>query len=322
MNPDRSTSRPTSPPPDAAAQDRPVQRWLQPITCTVVGLVGNAVLMTAKLVVGYLAQSASLIADGFHSLSDLLGDVGVLIALRASKRPPDRNHPYGHHSFETLGALGVSLLILVTGVLIGQDAVLRLLRGENLEPRTPALVAALVAAGLKELMARYTFAAGKIHHSPALEANAAMHRYDALTSLAAAGGILGALVGLPSLDSVAALLIAIFILKSGWDLSRSNVMTLMDTMPSKEYLAEIKQVAEAVEGVKAVPGLRVRQRGSRYLADVRIQVDAQLTVESGHDLAHDVEMALRHQVPTLTQVFVHVEPAKPASESPRGPSGT
>jgi cation diffusion facilitator family transporter len=283
----------------------------------VVGLFGNLVLMLGKLSVGFLAQSASLIADGFHSLSDLLGDVGVLIALKASKRPPDRNHPYGHHSFETLGALGVSLLILVTGVLIGQDAVLRLLRGENLEPRMPALVAALVAAGLKELMARYTFAASKIHHSPALEANASMHRYDALTSLAAAGGILGALAGLPSLDSVAALLIALFILKSGWDLSRSNVMTLMDTMPSKEYLTEIRQVAEAVEGVRGVPGLRVRQRGSRYLADVRIQVDAQLTVASGHDLAHKVEVALRQQVSTLTQVFVHVEPA-PTDASDRG----
>ncbi len=293
-------------PPDNPHRDN---RWLRPIFCTAVGMVGNLILMVGKIVVGYFAQSASLVADGFHSLADLLSDVGVLIALKASKRPPDQNHPYGHHSFETLGALGVSLLIIVTGVLIGREAVLRLLHGEHLHPKVLAFVTALLAAGLKEVMARYTYLAGRLHHSPALQANAAMHRYDALTSVAAAAGILGVLAGLPSLDSIAALVIAAFILKSGWDLSRDNVMTLMDTMPDKTYLAEIEQTALGVHGVHSVPGLRVRQRGSRYLADVRITVDAQMTVAAGHFLAHEVELALREQVPTLTQVFVHVEPA-------------
>jgi divalent metal cation (Fe/Co/Zn/Cd) transporter len=108
---------------------------------------------------------------------------------------------------------------------------------------------------------------------------------------------------------VAALLIVLFILKSGWDLIRVNVMSLMDTMPEEEFLTEIRQTTASVAGVRAIPGLRVRQRGSRYLADVRIQVDAQLTVAAGHVLAHEVEQKLRQQLPILTQVFVHVEPA-------------
>jgi len=283
--------------------------WLRPIVCTALGMVGNGLLTVAKIAVGLLAHSASLVADGFHSLADLLGDVGILWALHASKRPPDRNHPYGHHSFETLGALGVALSVLITGVLIGRDAIMRMHSGEHMQPKIAALVAALIAIAIKELMARYTFLAGRIHNSPALKANGSMHRSDALTSVAAAVGILGAMLGVPILDSVAALVISGFILKTGWELSRDNVMSLMDTMPDREYVNGIQSVVMGLPGVHSVPGLRVRQRGSRYLADVRITVDAQLTVAAGHEIAHQVEMTLREEVPTLSEVFVHVEPA-------------
>ncbi len=301
-------------PSSLSQQDRTL---LRPVVCTAVGMVGNVLLTVGKIGIGLLAHSASLVADGFHSLADLLGDVGILLALQASVRPPDRNHPYGHHSFETLGALGVSLLVLVTGVLIGRGAVVRLLSGENLQPEFPALATALISVVIKEAMARYTYRAGRLHNSPALLANASMHRSDALTSTAAAVGILGSLAGVPSLDSVAALVIAVFILKSGWDMSRDNVMSLMDTMPDPAYVDSIRHVAERVPGIHAVPSLRVRQRGSRYLADVSITVDAQLTVAAGHVLAHDVEMALRKEVPTLSQAFVHVEPT--ASDSGTNP---
>jgi cation diffusion facilitator family transporter len=283
-------------------------RWLEPVPCTLVGMAGNLILTVGKIGVGLVARSASLVADGFHSLSDLAGDVGILLALRASRRPPDAAHPYGHHSLETLGALGASLLLVLTGVLVGRDAVLRLMANSHLQPRLSALVTVLAAIVLKEAMARYTYLAARLHNSPALRANAANHRADVLSSLAAAVGILGALLGRPVLDSVAALVIAFMILKMGWDLVRENVLTLMDTMPEPELLESIREVTLGVSGTQAVSELRVRQRGSYYLVDVSITVDPQHTVEAGHAIAHDVEEALVAKIPSLTKVFVHVEP--------------
>ncbi len=288
-------------------------RWLEPVPCTLVGMAGNLVLTVGKIGVGLVARSASLVADGFHSLSDLAGDVGILLALRASRRPPDADHPYGHHSLETLGALGASLLLVLTGVLVGRDAVLRLLAGSHLQPRLPALVAVLAAIVIKEAMARYTYLAARLYNSPALRANAANHRADVLSSLAAAVGILGALLGHPMLDSVAALVIALMILKMGWDLVRENVLTLMDTMPEPELLERIHAVILSVKGTQAVSELRVRQRGSYYLVDVSITVDPRQTVAAGHAIAHEVEQELVARIPNLTRVFVHVEPDLPAT---------
>jgi divalent metal cation (Fe/Co/Zn/Cd) transporter len=265
-------------------------RWLEPVPCTLVGMAGNLVLTVGKIGVGLVARSASLVADGFHSLSDLAGDVGILLALRASRRPPDADHPYGHHSLETLGALGASLLLVLTGVLVGRDAVLRLLAGSHLQSRLPAL-----------------------HNSPALRANAANHRADVLSSLAAAVGILSALLGHPMMDSVAALVIALMILKMGWDLVHENVLTLMDTMPEPELLERIRAVILSVKGTQAVSELRVRQRGSYYLVDVSITVDPRQTVAAGHAIAHEVEQELVARIPNLTRVFVHVEPDLPAA---------
>jgi len=274
-------------------------------------MVGNAVLAGGKIAVGLLASSASLVADGFHSLADLAGDVGILVALTASQRPADEGHPYGHHSFESLAALGVSLLMIVTGVLIGRDSVMRLLPGQDLQQTWLALATAAGAVLVKEAMARYTGLAGRVHNSPALHANAAMHRSDALSSIAAVLGIGGAMAGVPKLDSVAALVIAGFILKMGWELSRENVAALMDTMPGRRLLDQLRQVVLGVEAVRQVSGLTVRQRGSRYLADVSVTVDPGLSVAEGHDIAHAVESALKEAAPTLAGVLVHVEPDRP-----------
>ena len=282
--------------------------WLRPVTCTVVGMVGNTFLTTGKIVVGLAAHSTSLVADGFHSLADLASDVGIILALKASSRPADENHPYGHHSYETLGALGASLLLLGTGIALGRGAVLRLLSGEYLRPGLVALLVTVVSILLKEAMARYTYRAAALFNSPALRANAANHRSDALSSVAASIGILAAILALPFMDSVAALVISGMIIKFGWDLLRENVLTLLDTMPDQKLLDRITDSALRVAGARGVSELRVRQRGSFYFVDVSITVDPRHTVEAGHDIAHGVELALQADIPTLAKIFVHVEP--------------
>jgi cation diffusion facilitator family transporter len=278
------------------------------MVCTTVGLFGNILLSGGKLAFGVIAGSAALVADGFHSLADVLSDVGILLALKASTRPPDKNHPYGHHSFETLGATLVALFMLFTAVMIGRGAVLDLIRGTSLQPQLPALLASIAAVVVKELMARYTFFVGRLHGSPALLANGAMHRSDAISSLAAGAGIGGAMLGWAFLDSVGALVISLFILKMGWDLMRENIMALMDTMPDDELLEEIRAAALGVPDVQALGYLHVRQRGSWYMADMSIAVHPDHTIESAHATAHDVEDRIRKDVKKVTRVFVHVEP--------------
>ncbi len=282
--------------------------WDRPVVCTTAGLIGNVLLSFGKLAFGLLAGSAALVADGFHSLADVLSDVGILLALKASSRPPDHNHPYGHHSFETLGAVVVAAFMLLTAVGIARSAILNIVHGTYLHPEWPALVATLVSVVIKELMARYTLRVGRLHNSPALLANGAMHRSDAISSLAAAAGISGALLGWPILDNVGAIIISLFILKMGVDLMRENVMALMDTMPDEDLLDEIRAAARGVPCVQELRSLHVRQRGSWYLADIRLAVHPDHTIASAHDIAHATEDRIRAEVEKIAMVFVHVEP--------------
>lgn len=282
--------------------------WWRPVVCTYVGLAGNILLSAGKLVIGLLAGSAALVADGFHSSADVLSDIGILFALKASSQPPDENHPYGHHSFETLGAIIVAGMMLVTGAMIAWQATNQFISGEFLHPTWPALVATLIAVVVKEVMARYTINVGKFNNSPALLANGAMHRSDAISSLAASAGIFGAMKGWYFLDSVGALLISLFILKMGWDLMRENVMALMDTMPDPELVIAIKEVCQGVGCIQEVLTLNMRQRGSYYLADLRITVHPAHTIEAAHTIAHNLEDEVRRSFPLVASVFVHVEP--------------
>lgn len=289
--------------------------WLRPVFCTGVGLIGNVLLATVKIIVGVAASSAALVADGFHSLADVLSDIGILFALKAANRPPDANHPYGHHSFETLGAVIVAAFMLLTAGLIGWDAVRNFLNGEVRHPEPPALIAAVASIVIKEVMARYTISVGRRHNSPALLANGLMHRSDAISSVAAALGIAGAMVRWPLLDNLAALVVAVFIARMGWNLLHENVMTLMDTMPDPELVEAIRGEAASVPEVQEIRDLRVRQRGSWYLADLRVAVQPDLSLGVAHDIAHEVEDRVRERVPNVARVFVHVEPGRPEGGS-------
>jgi len=283
-------------------------RRYRPTECTVVGMVANLILTVGKIAVGFMARSAALVADGVHSFADVVSDLGVLLALRASQRPPDDNHPYGHDSFESLGAIAVSLFMIITGVLIGRDAVVRLWNGDNMQPQILAFVMALVSVVLKEIMARYTLTAAGLNNSPALRSNGQMHRADALTSAAAAAGILGAVFGLVWLDSLGALVISVFVLREGWRLTQQNVLALLDTQPEQDILQDMRSAAFQTPGIRDVRELRVRQRGSVYHADLRVAVDPDLSVAEAHDLAHAVEETMQQEFRELSRVFVHVEP--------------
>jgi len=287
----------------------------RPLACTALGLIGNVFLSAGKLAAGLWSGSSALVADGVHSVADVISDIGILLALKASSRPPDQNHPYGHHSFETLGAIVIALIMLITAILIGKASVVNFIDGAHHHPTWPALATALISVVIKEVMARYTLAVGRHNNSPALLANGAMHRSDAISSLAAGAGIGGAMLGWPLLDSLAAFAIALMILKMGWELLYENVMALMDTMPDEALVKQVESSAKAVSGVQEVRSLQARQRGSYYLVDLRISVDPEHSIATAHDIAHAVEDRVRADISTVDRVFVHVEPGH-AEENP------
>lgn len=303
--------------PEDQRSERRVPRLLRPVACTAVGMAGNVVLTALKIGIGLAAGSASLVADGVHSLSDLAGDVGVLLALRASRRPPDRDHPYGHQHYETLGALGVSLLLVVTGVLLGREAIDRIVAGTAVRPEAPALAMAAASVVIKEAMARYTDSAARLNHSPALRTNAAHHRSDALSSVAAVVGIGGAMAGLEFLDPAAALLISLLILKMGWELLRDNALIVLETMPDEEFVSDVRRTAATVDGVEQVTRLRIRPRGSVYSVDISIAVNPGISVEQGHRIADSLEEAIEMSSTEVYEVVAHVEPCRRRREARR-----
>lgn len=274
------------------------------------GLWINLPLGLGKIVLGVLGQSQALVADGVHSLSDLLSDIAVLVAISQGAVAPDVDHPYGHGRFETLATVFVAALLLVTGAGIAIDALLGLFRPERLgAPGVLALSAALASLTIKEALYRRTMKVARRTRSALLAANAWHHRSDALSSGVALLGILGAMAGLAYLDAVAAIVIAAMLGHVAWRHGRPALHELVDTGLDQGGRAEIAREIMAVPGVRGMRQLRTRQSGPVAFADVAVLVDPLISISEAHRISEAVSARLVERVDALTQVVVHVEPA-------------
>lgn len=277
---------------------------------TLAGMLINLPLGIGKIVVGTLGQSQSLVADGVHSLSDLLGDVTVMLAIRYGGRAPDENHPYGHGRFETFATIVVAALLVAAGAGIALDALSRLFAPERLgEPGPLALAAALLSIGLKEGLYWYTIGVARRTGSAMIAANAWHHRSDALSSLVAVLGIGGSMAGLVYLDAVAAIVIAAMLTHVAWTHGWPAARELVDTGLEREEMRAIRRALEEVPGVLGSRDLRTRQMGPIALADVSVFVDPHITVSEAHRISEAARARLVARFDTLTEVVVHVEPA-------------
>lgn len=282
-----------------------------------VGILVNALLAGFKLTAGWTGHSDALIADGLESTLDVLSSTMIWMALKYAERPPDSDHPYGHGKMESLAAAGGSLLVLAAGVLVAVNSIREIGWGDTErpapEPFTLGVVVFVVV--LKEAMFRITRRRGERIASRALETDAWHHRSDALTSLAAAAGILVALVGGPrfvSADDWAALFSCVVIGSNGLRMLRGSLGELLDEQAPPEVVAKILEAARAVDGVVDVEKCRVRKSGLTLLADLHVRVCGESTVSAGHGIAHRVKDALMAGGWHLSDVTVHIEPAKPA----------
>ncbi len=268
----------------------------------------NLFLASAQVVIGVFARSQALIADGLHSLSDLVADGVVLFAARHSHAEADAEHPYGHARFETAAALAIGLILLGTGVGMVWTAGLKLHDGQSLDAVHPlALLAALITLLAKEGLFRYMRRVGERLKSSMLIANAWHARADAASSLVVAVGIAANLLGYHSMDAVAAVIVGFMIVKAGWDFSVEAFHSLTDHALDPEEIDRIHGTVQAVDGVLGVHELRTRRMGDWAVIDMHVEVDPHLTVSEGHYIAEQIAAQVKeaHRVAECT---VHIDP--------------
>jgi cation diffusion facilitator family transporter len=275
---------------------------------TLVSVVVNIVLTVMQLAAGIWAHSQALVADAIHSLSDLLSDFLVLLVNRHSHKAADDDHHYGHQRYETAASLALGLLLSVVAVGMLWGAIDRLTHVEDI-PKVQAL-ALYVAIGTllaKELLFRYMLAAAEKVRSSMLVANAWHARSDAASSLVVALGILGNLLGYPLLDPVAALIVGLMVLRMGLSFAWDALNDLMDRAASQDQIDRIRETLLQTPGVQGVHELRTRKMGDLILVDAHLEVDGQLSVREGHEIALQARQRVMASLPVLN-VQTHLDP--------------
>lgn len=285
------------------------ERFKEMRNTSLVGLLANAILSIIKLFLGWLAQSQALIADGIHSLSDGLTDAAVIFSAKFSTPAADETHPYGHQRIETVATATLGIVLVLTGFAIIVDASERLLDPSQLfDPSSLALIGALISIVINEGLYQYTHYKGRVIGSPLLLANAWHHRTDALSSVAVFFGVGGVLLGWESLDAVAAIVVALMIIRVGWSQIRESLSELVDSGLSSERVSEIIEVIDQIEGIYHPHRVRTRKMGNQVLMDVHVEVGQRISVSEGHQLAEIVEAKLKELVEEVSDVVVHVDP--------------
>ena len=276
---------------------------------TFVGLWINAFLTLIKIGVGIIGQSAALIADGIHSLSDLASDLLVIIAIKLGAREADYEHPYGHKRFETLATVILGLGLIIIAVSLGWNAGERILHPETLlVPSHETLGIAFISILANEWLYHYTKRIGKQTRSKLLMANAWHHRSDALSSVIVLLGIAAVLLGYPFADAIAAIFVALMVGKIGLKLVLESIKELVDTSLSEELVQEIRREIKMTHGVVSIHLLRTRQMGEDAYIDAHIVVDSRISVSEGHVIGDKVRENLIQKFDDIVDVLVHIDP--------------
>lgn len=284
---------------------------------TLAGSAGNAILVVLKFVAGVISHSSAMIADAIHSLSDFITDIIVLIFVGISARPQDRSHDYGHGKFETLASMFISLALLAAAIGIIVSGALKFtswLNGEDLSaPGSLALWIAIMSIIIKELMFQYTARKGKELSSPALTANAWHHRSDALSSIAAAIGIGGAVIiggRWTVLDPLASIVVGAMLVKVALKIMKPSLGELTDESLSEETEEEIMETISSFKDVSEPHNLRTRRIGNRIAIEAHIRMDGNMSLLQAHEITSEIEKKLKDRFGSQTIVTLHMEPTR------------
>lgn len=290
---------------------------------TLIGSAVNAGLIVLKFVAGFVGRSSAMVADAVHSLSDFISDVIVLVFVKIAGKPKDKGHEYGHGKYETLATLIIGVLLAIAGIgllINGVEDVIRSLNGKELpRPTWLALVVAIGSIVSKEWLFRYTRAAGKRLNSQAVIANALHHRSDAISSLGTLAGIAGAMffgAKWRILDPVAAILVSIFIIKSGYDIIKPTIAELLEASLPESNQKEIERLVTSIPGIAYIHNLRTRRIGNGIAVDLHAKMDGNLSLWEAHEKATAAEKAIRSEFGKDSIINIHMEPIKKDSYPP------
>jgi cation diffusion facilitator family transporter len=289
---------------------------------SVITMIGNIILSLVKLAAGIAAKSGAMISDAVHSASDVFSTIVVMIGVHIASKEEDEDHPYGHERMESIAAILLALLLLATGCGIGWNglqAIWKAINGNAAELVIPgwlALAAAVVSIAVKELMYRATRRVAKRVRSDALMADAWHHRSDALSSVGSFVGIGGAILGFPVMDSVASVVICVFIVRAAWGIAAEAVRKMVDHSADHETEEAMRQMILSHDGVISLKMLKTREFGSKIYMDVIMTADPALTFAKAHDLAEKVHDDIEAGFPAVKHVMVHIEPDEHESSQP------
>jgi cation diffusion facilitator family transporter len=275
---------------------------------TLVSVVVNITLATVQIIFGFISHSSALIADGIHSLTDLISDFVVLFANHHSSKSADEDHNYGHQRFENAASLFLGLSLLGVGLMMMWNAGYKIIFSTN-KPivQIEALWVALSALAIKEILFRYMLRVATKVRSSMLIANAWHARSDAASSFLVAVGIIGSLMGHPVFDIVGALIVGLLIAKTGFTFSWNSLHDLMDRATSSEETAKILELIISSPEVKGCHNLRTRKMGDAIFVDVHIELDGEMTVKQSHDIETEIRKKVIANLPVF-DMMIHIDP--------------
>lgn len=276
-----------------------------------VTIAGNVLLALVKLLAGLIAHSSAMVSDAIHSASDVFSTIVVIIGIRLASKESDKDHPYGHERLECVAAILLSMVLFITGLGIGADACRNIFQGEysNLQvPGILAAIAAIISIICKEVMYWYTRYYAKRIDSSALLADAWHHRSDAFSSIGALVGIIAARCGYHVMDSVASLLIFIFIAKAAYDIFKDAMEKMVDHSCDEETEQQIRDCVLQNKNVIGIDLLQTRIFGNKIYVDIEISVDSFCTLREAHGIAEKVHNDIEQNFPKVKHIMVHVNP--------------
>ena len=277
---------------------------------SIISIIANVVLAAFKLVAGVFAHSGAMISDAIHSASDVFSTFVVMIGIKIASKEPDEEHPYGHERMECVAAIILATILCITGLGIGKNALSNITgnSGEMAVPGVLALIAAIVSIIVKEAMFWYTRHYAKKIDSGALMADAWHHRSDALSSIGAFIGIIFARMGYVMMDSIACLVICVFIVKAAYDIFKDAVDKMVDKSCSIEVEDEIRAIVMAEDGVRGIDSLSTRLFGNKMYVDLEIRADGEKTLNETHEIAEAVHDSIEARFEKVKHIMVHVNP--------------
>ncbi|HHU62800.1 MAG TPA: cation transporter [Clostridiales bacterium] len=284
------------------------QRFEQGWRISVYTMIGNIILGIIKLAIGIFSGSTAMIADSVHTMSDIVSTLGVMASMAIAKKPADSNHPYGHEKAETVMAKILAIILIVIGVITALPSYRVIAEQSYNTPASAALYAAILSIVVKEAMYRITLRVGRRINSTALEADAWHHRSDAISSVAALIGIIGARLGVPVLDPIAAMVVSGLIVWVGVGIYIKSINQLMDISARPEDLDKIRAIVAGVKGVEGINKIKSRVHGPYYYVDIEVCVRPDITVYQGHEIAHGIKDRVEAEMERVKYVMVHVNP--------------